>query len=173
MGFGKDGKGVILRERNNESLAALASGSGEIFTSKYALVEDFRMISTEINVTVELVSDAGIHGTVFGIANGNLTIAEIEQVLDGALGPFGPSDRIGEEVAERFVKILGVFENPSGGLEANLHGKHGEPLIRETIRWTFTNTDSWVWFVYNNTGVTMGTGNGVQIMATHYGVWLV
>ncbi len=172
MGFGKDNKGVIIRERFTHSLGALVDGDVEITAKTLAITEDFRIIKTELSATIELTADAGAHGSVFGIANGVLTAAQIEACLE-LNGPSGPSARPAAEAAERFCKTLGVFQNPSGGLECSLIGVDGGPLIRETIRWTFTDTDQWVFWVYNNTGVTMQTGNIVNVLATHYGVWLI
>ncbi len=129
------------------------------------------MIKTEMVVTMEMVSDAGIHGLSFGIADGILSDAEIEAAIE-IPGPTGRDQRVEENTALRFVKLLGAFQNPSGGLEASLIGRNGSPLLTETIRWTFLTAKGWKFWVYNRTGVTMGAGNIVNLVATHYGVWV-
>ncbi len=174
MGFGKDKKGVIIRHRVDESLGALADRFSEILADeKLALEEDFRMINLEIAGSIEMVSDAGVHGSLLGIANGALSTTEIVECI-AAQGPLGPSDRQRSENAERFVKILGSFAvNGNGALESSLIGPDGGPFFRKNIRWTFTNTDGWNLFVFNNTGVTMGSGNIVNLVITYFGVWLV
>jgi len=173
MGFGKDNKGVILRTRMIETLAALADNAiEEITTGKIVPTEDFRMIKTEIYGSMEMVSEAGIHGALLVLANGELSSTEVVEALN-AIGPTGPQDRAIQERAERYVKVLGTFKVLSdASLAAVLTGSGGEAAVKETIRWTFYNPEGWDLYIYNNTGVTMGTGNIVNLICTHYGVWV-
>ncbi len=60
--------------------------------------------------------------------------------------------------------------------ERVMRNKYGGPLLEIEPRWTFrrgrtATNGGWNWGIYND-GVTITTGGLLNILATHYGVWV-
>ncbi len=169
MGFGKDGKGAIVKESTSFTLGALGTqdvvaGAGPVMS------EDFRIIKTEVYANITGLTTGEAEGLYLGLANGDLSAAEIEESLE-AQGPLFPRDRIPEEKAERLTKMIGRFDDKA--LIAVLLGPDGGSPVSKTIRWTFGKSQAgWKWFVHN-IGTPLTTGATVRITATHFGVWVV
>ncbi len=177
MGFGKDNKGVMLRESvAGAALGALAQNAG-VLISGPTLIEDFRMLKAEIAaVVVALQASEGI-GLQLYLVQQDLSLAEAEACIETE-GPVGPSDRTAMETAERFVRYIGAID-PATGISATekqmVDGYTGAPLMVAKPRWTFPNVStevSWNWMIFN-LGATLTTGATLQLKATHYGVWLI
>lgn len=167
MGFGKDGKGAIIYENAQIALSTLADAAAIKQTSGGIggnLGEDFRILKTEYSVFVEgFTNDEG--PITFGIADNELSVTEIAETLN-LLGPLARNDRDGQEKSERAVFEYGqVMANSSvqGGVE---------PRHEKTPRWTFSDTDGWTWFAYNDSGAALTTGTILRIRAKHFGVWV-
>lgn len=170
MGFGKDGKGVIIRESRTQALATLAAATGLIIGTNLATLERFRIIKAEVYATVIIRTSGDWASLRLGLADGDFTLAEIEEAIE-ANGPLGPNDNVTEAIAERPVWTLGetlgrgdadplVFLNETGGGKMSM-----------TIRWTFSRTKSWNWFVYNQ-GEQGTTGATVVLRTKLFGVWV-
>ena len=171
MGFGKDGKGVIIREQATQALLTLAANTALIIaTGDLTITEDFRMLKSRIAAHVDTLTAGDGEGLMLGIANGNLSVAEIAAVMQ-LDGPADFSDRINEEVAERFVYVISQISE-SLGVNAVFKNENGGPIIEIKPRWSFSNTDGWNFFVYNDGGGAFTTGAVVRLIMTHYGVWL-
>ncbi len=172
MGFGKDGKGAILRERVvSGALGALAAQDAVAFTG-LVLTEDFRILKSEIIAFVSNLTPPEGSGLIFGIANGDLTAAEIEEAIEAA-GPLDRNDRIPTEQAERNVKTLGVITDVSVTGKTNIiRNNEDGPMIESKHRWTYSNPEGWDWWIYN-LGGSLTTGALLQLYAVHYGVWVV
>ncbi len=107
------------------------------------------------------------------LADGDLTLAEAEAKIDGLNGPLSRHDRVGTEVAMRFVRAVGAVgdgANASSEL-VFLDVNTGAPYINAKPRWTFGQTSSWNWILYNH-GETLTTGGTVKIVAENFGVWI-
>ncbi len=171
MGFGKDGKGAIIKELTLVTIGAL--GSNDVVKAAGPVItEDFRIIKTEVSCTLTALTAGEGTGASLGIANNDLSAAEIEESLE-VTGPLFPGDRILQEKAERFTKILGEFVPGNVNTQMLLQGPDGGSPVSATIRWTFGNSQAgWGWFVYNN-GAAITTGATAVVRAVHYGVWVV
>ncbi len=170
MGFGKDGKGVIIRESRNQTIGTLGAGVALIVGTKLATLERFRIIKAELIASV-FGATAGDQNAMFvGLADGDLTVAEIEAAIE-ANGPLGPNDRITMAIAERPAWWFGVTEQEPNADPRAFKGRNGSPVMEETIRWTFARTKSWNWFVYNM-GEAPTTGATVRIRSKLFGVWV-
>ncbi len=173
MGFGKDGKGVIIRESVTITLGALGAGSIILSTAGNRisgnLGEDFRIIKTEyVLASANRTSDEGtVH---IGIANGELTAAEVGEAISPG-GPTDRNDRLNQERAERAVWLLGTL-GPSTDISTG-GGSPGFVLPYEkTLRWTFSNPEAWDWFALNVGPAALTAGTIVDIRAKHFGVWV-
>lgn len=165
MGFGRDGKGVIIREDVDITLGTLAQNTAIKATSGGlggAMDEDFRMIKSEFNAAFEM--QAAGDEFYIGIADNELTVAEIAECL-AVNGPIAMNDNLGRERAERPVWLLGIFSN-------NSKNQHLLP-VEFKLRWTFSNDEGWTWFAFNPAADALTTGAIVNIHAKHYGVWSV
>ncbi len=169
MGFGKDGKGVIIRESRNQLLGALDNQAGIIIDTKLATLERFRMIKNETHAAIVSLTSGEGTALLLGIADGDLTLAEIEAAIEAQL-PLGPNDSVGAAIAERYTMIIGAMDRETGtsGIFENDNGGH---KMANTIRWTFSRTKSWNYFVYN-LGEQLTTGSNCFLRAKSFGVWV-
>ncbi len=163
---------AIIKEQTTITLGAL-SGLDVAAQAGPTLLAGYRIIKTVWSATViGLTVGEGV-GLVLGIANNDLSAAEIEESLE-TNGPVNRGDRDREELAGRFTKIIGESRDITNGANVELPvvGPNGGAPVETILRWSFPlGTGGWKWFIYNlGTGVT--TGATVRIIATHYGVWL-
>ncbi len=173
MGFGKDGKGVIIVEKREQALGTLAQNTGILIATNLATLERFRMLKTEVICTLTNVATTELGGIVLYLADGDLTLAEIEEAIETE-GPLGPNDQIAEAIVMRPVFRVGAAKMASGAgaLEAtHLINDEGGPLLSINPRWTFARTKSWNWVIYNN-GPAPTTGTIAKIMAKNFGIWV-
>ncbi len=169
MGFGKDGKGVIMRESRSQTLGALAGQAAIIIGTNLATLERFRMIKNTIYASLTGLTTGEGTSLLFGIADGDFTLAEIEAAIEVS-GPLGPNDKTNADAAERFVKLIGAIDRETG-TEAIFENAQGGHKMENTIRWTFAATKSWNYFVYN-LGNTLTTGSNLLLRAKSFGVWV-
>ena len=173
MGFGKNNTGVIIREQATQALGTLAANTALIIaTGDLTITEDFRMLKSEIVAHLDALTSTEGDGLLLGIANGELTIAEIAETLQTD-GPADFSDREGTERAERFVKVISQFEQ-SDQTKTNgiFRNENGGPIIVIKPRWSFSNTNGWNFFLYNDGANAFSTGAVVRLIMTHFGVWI-
>ncbi len=173
MGFGKDGKGQIIRENVTISLGTLAANTAIKASAQVAIQEDFRLIKTRASVNYfspDLDVDNAI---VVGIADNELSATEISEALTAS-----PTDHNDNVPQERSMRP--VFELQGVNGEYFFDSQANTPIaiahvydIDETIRWTFGNPEGWVWFAFNFTDAAFATGGLVNIHAKNYGVWVV
>ncbi len=164
MGFGKDGKGVIIRERDTITLGALATITAIKSGSQINPTDDFRLIKTEYFIGVEGMT-SGEGPVLIGLADNELSVTEIAGSI-GADGPVDRNDRGGEEAATRAVWVLdAIFSQVFPGGSSSTKGE-------KTFRWTFSNPEGWTFFAFNNDPNTLTTGTIVHFYAVHYGVWV-
>ncbi len=169
MGFGKDGKGVIIRESRIQALGTLASQAGLLIGGKLATVERFRMLKTEIQASITAVTAGEANGYIFGLADGDLTIVEIEETIE-ADGPLGPNDVITSNLSMRPVWIVGGIQQQNN-TEVLFTNDTGGTTMTATPRWTFAATKSWNWFIYNM-GAAPTTGSTCILRVKSFGVWV-
>ncbi len=173
-GFGKDNKGVILRESRSQALGTLANNAAILLGTKLAIVEDFRMIKSEVLCTLS-GSAADEKPILVGIANGNLSVGEIGEALQ-VDGPAGPTEAIESERVMRGVWIIGsTHGETAAGSDFTWESKKGgnTHVLSIPTAWTFSNADGWNFFVFNDSGAVLTTGGDVRLRAKHFGVWVV
>ncbi len=175
MGFGKQNTGVIIREDSSQALGALANNTAILVASGNViggnLQEDFRLLKSEILAHVDILTAGEGEGLIFGIANGELSVAEIAEAIQ-ANGPLDRNDRLPQERAERNVKLLGTYDmRDITAVSGKIKGDNGGPLIVSKHRWTYSNPEAWNFFVFND-GIVLTTGAQIRLVATHYGVWV-
>ncbi len=163
MGFGKDGKGVILYEQVAITLGALAARDVEAADANYSMSDDFRIIKSEYYM--DYGTQAAGDVIIVGIADGELTAAEIEECIEAS--PTDRNDNLTNERAMRPVwplEILGENSTGSGNLL-----KEGST----SLKWTFSDAEAWQWWAYNlDASNALTTGGIVFIFAKHFGVWV-
>lgn len=169
MGFGKDGKGSIVREFRTQALGALASNAGILIGTKLGLLERFRVLKYELWAALTGLTSGEGTGLIIGIADGDFTLVEIEGALESN-GPLGPNDTVIAAAVERFVILLGAVDRETG-TEAIFENNTGGHMMEKNLRWTFSRTKSWNLFVYN-LGAALTTGATVDIRGKAFGVWV-
>ncbi len=176
MGFGKDGKGAIIREKTTLTLGALAAQDAVQVDSAVLLDQDFRVLKTELTAVIRALTSAEGAGLTLHMVQGILTAAEAEAALEQN-APIRMGERVQMEAAERWVRRVGITKDGQAQTAvAVFTNAEGGGLLALNPRWTFRRgrtaaEGGWNWMVYNH-GVTLTTGASVDIMATHYGVWV-
>ncbi len=172
MGFGKDGKGVIIREDVLLTAGGLAAISAVKSTEGITLqTTSFRVIKTTYFVVVRGSFGAEGDEVIIGIADGTLSTAQIAEVMNNN----GPADRnamVSAAIADRAVWPLVQIKEPADSATSYpLPVNNGMPM-EKSLRWTFTPTEGWDWFLFNPLAGALTTGLVVAIFATHFGVWV-
>ncbi len=176
MGFGKDGKGVIVHEKTDITLAALAAQDYVQNDSGVVLDSDFRILKTELTATLTEITSLEGAGLILYMTAGELTAALVEANIE-LNGPLDPSDQDAEEIASRWVRRVATSPNDTvNNTERMMQNEYGGSILKTNPRWTFRRRRTgieggWNWGVYND-GVTLTTGATCRILATHYGVWV-
>ncbi len=171
MGFGKDGKGEIISLSTSVALGALASGASIIVGTKVPITEDFRVIKAEALINCTGLTNGEGRGLAVYLVDGDYTAAEFEAFMEGSR-PTGPNDSVNAEIASRFWKRMGVMSAPAGSQTDGLFlNPTGGGHLSETIRWTFQETKSWNYIVYNH-GIVLTTGATCLVKGKHFGVWV-
>ncbi len=170
MGFGKDGKGVIIRESRSQALGSVAQVVVLIGTN-LATLERFRTLKTEVFAAITgLTAGEGV-GLYLGLADGAFTAAEIEAAIESN-GPLGPNETTEEELAERYMTMLGHLDvSDPASTEAIFKNENNGGMMTANPRWTFARTKSWNFFVYN-IGAAITTGSSVNLRVKNFGVWV-
>ncbi len=166
MGFGKDGRGVIVRMNEQQALGTLGAVTA-ILAKNFAFTEDFRCISVNLDFTMSnLTLGQGPIGIY--LANGNMSVAEVAETLT-VQGPLGPNAQTENEQAMRPVYRLGVFGH------GEVLAEHMHFSSKRNIRWTFSNPDGISIFAFNHsTSSALSTTDPVvNIMGDIFGVWVV
>lgn len=164
--------GAMIRERIVSSALGALANSAAVIVNGLTLQEDFRLLKSEMFVNITALTGGEASGLIFGIANGELTIAEIEEAIE-ANGPLDLNDRLLKERATRNVKLLaGQGTDRAESTQERFVNDEGGPKIVSKHRWTYSNPEGWNYFVYN-TGGSLTTGGLLHVTATHFGLWLV
>ncbi len=165
MGFGKDGKGAILRENFSITVADLADQAVIKASSQISLDEDFRLIKVEYLVSYEGHTSTDLPIYV-GVADNALSVTEIAECLN-TQGPVDRNDFAASETAMRPCwSFLQLDANAAGDLPDS--GASDERVFR----WTFSNPEGWVWYAHNRAGVQLQTGTVIRGHAKYFGVWV-
>lgn len=169
MGFGKEGRGQMIRENELITLAALPNQTAIKGTSPLVLTEDFRITAIDLE-SLHLSGMTGNEGPVgFGIASNELSVAEIAAAIN-MNGPKDPDDRSFVEQIERAVKVFGTVR-ANGVWEPSGNGNFSR-VNRLKHQWTYSSTNGWCWFAFNFSNNTLTTGGVIQIHCKIYGVWI-
>jgi len=173
MGFGKNHTGVIIREDGAGSdLGALAADDMGAGPAGPAITEDFRMLKWRGTATMRNLTAGEGAGLKLYLVNGELTVAETEECVE-ANGPLDRNDRVPQERAERFVRLVGVTASPAPTVTTvQFVNEFGSPILEAKPRWTFSNPEGWDWVVYNQ-GVVLTTGANVDVHGDVFGVWVI
>ncbi len=169
MGFGKDGKGALIRESTSLDLGTLGAVTAIKADAALVIGDDFRLLKSEIMATLERDLGGTDEAVLIGIADNELSVAEIAECLV-ANGPIDRNDNLANERAMRPVWIIGQFRGV--GAVETIH--MGLPIIHKGKPWTFSNPEGWTFFAFNPTGAALADTNTpeVKLFATHYGVWV-
>ncbi len=176
MGFGKDGKGAIVKEQSTITLAGLVGQDAVGDNSSVLLDADFRILKSEVTAVARGMTSLEGQGLILYMAEGDLSTTESEANIEQN-GPIRMGSQIEEEIASRWVRRVGITVGPTvNETERVFRNKYGGGLLELKPRWTFrrartSNLGGWNWVVYNS-GVTITTGGIIDLLATHYGVWV-
>ncbi len=169
MGFGKDGKGVIITDVDVITLGTLANVTAIKQGSPLVFKEDFRLIKMIMSMHTrgQTVGEAGIE---IYLCNNDLSVAEIAEAIVTA-GPLSRNETVAEDLAKRAVFLLGNIG--ALGVVDFIQGKGGQyGVIEENIRWSFSDPEGWCIVAFNNSGAALTTGQVIRFSVKYFGVWL-
>ncbi len=162
--------GVIIREHVSVALGTIGNNA-VVKTTSLVLVDDFRILKSELFARIDgLTVDEG-EGLKFGMSNGELSNAEIAASIETD-GPLDRNDRSGNETAMRKVDLLAdglILVNDE--TQMKFIGDGGGLKIINKARWTYSNPTGWAFFVHN-AQAALTTGATLDVVATHYGLWV-
>ncbi len=101
---------------------------------------------------------------VVGLCSGDMTIAEIANVLNASI--FGPAETDEQALKKKiYWETLRTIESldPVYSVDQSLGGGKGIPQFEGV---------GFQWFIYNPTGGTLTTAGVVSGVAAYYGVWM-
>ncbi len=151
------------------TLSTLADDTVILQASGITLTQDYWVKSMDFTAAMrDLVAGEG--PIWFGVADPELTVAEIKEALNAV--PTSSHDYPAVEHAKRPVRVLGVFE---GQLDAQSSWNDGkQKRFRFPSSWKRripagkAMPQFWCW---NRSGAALQTGAVAQIHATYYGNW--
>lgn len=172
VGFGKDGRGVIITNLDSTTHGAMAANTVNLVGTPLVLTEDFRMLRLEVFAGQSSVTAGQGLNQIFGIADGNLSQSVIENAIEVGT-PTGPeAGQMGNaEVGLRPVYLLGGCEVRADQTSTVFRGDDGGLRMIWKKRWTFSRPTAWQFFVYNN-GAAMTTGAITKFVMKAFGVWV-
>ncbi len=132
------------------------------------MAEDFRMLKAQLHCLISGLQLADAGKLLLGLADGNLSEAEIAEAIQ-ANGPLQPNETPEAERAMRPVFWVGA---QYGDLSTFKDIVTGAGFMEPKPRWTFQDTQSWNWFVYNQSAVALTTGATALLIAKDFGVWV-
>ncbi len=171
MGFGKGGTGAIIKERTSVALSTLGQNIAiKIDGAPVAITDDFRILKSEVFCEIEGLTSGQGNGLMLGIADDELTVAEIAEAINQS-GPVDRNDNVANERAMRPVWLISALDELGGAVVGRFHGDAGGSRIEWKKRWTFSNPEGWIFFIWNESAA-LTTGATARLVATHYGVWV-
>ncbi len=130
--------------------------------------DDFRMLKSVIHAVITGVTAGEGVGLKLYLANGDLTLVEVEQAIE-VNGPLNRQDRVNNEHAMRAVFLVGAADGAGDQVFRDINTN--APVLVAKPRWTFGASTSWNWVVHNS-GIVLTTGATINIHAIDYGVWV-
>lgn len=171
MGFGKDHKGIIIREAATITVGGLTSKNVIKTTAGGVTLQttSFRILKSQYFISV--LGDFGAEGdeVLVGLCDGELAVAEIVEAIN-INGPVDRNDNVLSEQANRPVFLLDQLKEAHDATTS--YTTFGTGMKTFNPRWTFTPTEGWDWFVFNPLGGSLTAGLVILITAKHFGVWV-
>ncbi len=170
MGFGKDGKGVIFRQRDLVTLLTLGPSVVVKQDNVPAITDSFRVIKSEGIAHIEGATLVDGDGPLeVWLVSDDLGLTEIAEAIAVTAGvPLSREDRVGNERAMRPVFFLGFLE-----FTGEVAGANNRVFTWDrTIRWTFGDSVSFAIVAINRGSGALTTGGSIRFYHTAYGVWV-
>ncbi len=140
------------------TMATLAAGAG-LINAVQSINQNFKAMSIHAVWGINPLAD--VDGPfLFGLADGELSLAEIEEYLEGQ-----PLDARKAPEVEQVARPVQVI----GGLGIDVRTTY---LSGTRVRLpTFREDKGFTWWIYN-TGITMTTGSFAKMRGRFFGRWL-
>ncbi len=172
MGFGKDGKGVIFRQRGNIILGTLSTGVTVKQAAAPVIVDSLRVIKS--TGVAHLSGGTFVDGDgpiELWLVSDDLSVAEISEAIGATAGiPLSREDRIGNERTMRPVFYLGIL--PFVQVTSTAAAKANYIEWERNIRWTFGDEASFSIVAFNAGTGQLTTGGRIDFHHIAYGVWV-
>ncbi len=159
-------KGRIEDKKDLSTLGADTLISGTVAS---VMTESGRVSSVSLTWSLtDLVDAAGDGPIVVGLAHSDYSDAEISAVLTSAV-TWDRGNKIGEEIAGRLVRTVGVFD--STGVALSIDTLNDGRPIKTKLNWGLNTGATLKFWAFNQGDSALGTGAQLQVLG-HANLWL-
>lgn len=164
MGFGKDGRGIILYDQVAIPLGSASPDSIVATSGRFTgnLEEDFRITRLDLWAGFQEPLPADEGPILIGIGSGTLDATELAECLDSS-----PFDNDGVPDIEETMRPVWPLAILTGSVTA-------PPTIsmEKVLRWTFKNPAGWNWWARSLDDDSLAGGSIIVVFAKIFGVWV-
>lgn len=163
---------MIVTENRIQALTTLGAATAILIGTKLAMETGYRILRSDCWGEVSGLTAGEGRSLIFGLAHGDLTVAEIAAAVKSN-GPLDDDNVQGQEQAVRPVYIAGYGRIESGATALQFVGPEGSISMQLKPRYTFPDRGiGWNWFVYNFDASPLTTGAIVTFLARNFGLWV-
>ncbi len=163
--------GKYIKGTVDESTSFAALASKDVATAIMDETVNERTLVSSIVATWSLrnftpIANAG--PILVGVAHSDYSDAEIEEYLE-ATGSWDEGDLVQQEVAQRKIRRIGIFDTPSAAEDTAVLND-GKP-IKSKLNWMMLQGQSLQIWVYNLGSAAVATSTPVVDAAGHVNLW--
>ncbi len=154
-----------------EDLTLGTLGSGVLISTTFDEAVEERTLVSSVVATYSLDLLTAPQGPIlFGLAHGDYTDAEIEEVIEN-IQSWTPGDKIAQEKAKRLVRTVGQFvaDETSGTIDVKFN--NGKP-IKTKLNWMLQSDATLRLWAYNLSASALSTTSPVLKCFGHANLWL-
>ncbi len=108
---------------------------------------------------------------MFGVAHGDYTAAEIEQVIENT-GSWNEGDKVNQEISKRQVRMIGILEQGGGGsgVIEDYGFNVGKPM-KTKLNWILNQGQTIRMWAYNLSGSALSATDPAMRANGHANLW--
>ncbi len=163
--------GRYLRGRVDEDLAIGTLASKTLVGTNFDEVVNERTLVSSVVASWSIANwtpAAGVGPLVFGVAHGDYSDAEIEEVIENT-GSWNEGDKIAAERARRQIRTIGVYQSPldAAGVTTLNDGKP----VKVKLNWILNQGESLKIWAYNTGTAAFATTAPILHTQGHANLW--
>ncbi len=163
--------GRYIRGAVDEEMAIGTLAAKDVISTGFDQTVVERTLVSSIVATYSLknVTPSATAGPLLvGVAHSDYTAAEIEEFVENTLS-WAEQDQIGQEIAKRKIRRVGIFENRGGVEEASVLNQ-GRP-VKTKLNWILTTGQGLQSWAYNMGTLAYATTDPSVDIQGHVNLW--